>query len=134
MILIKQRPDLLGTFASSLCLIHCLATPFVFIAQSCTATCCSATPIWWKFIDYIFLVVSFFAIYYSTRTTTINWIKPSLWLSWFLLFVIIVNEKIQLVPLPESLIYIPSISLMTLHLYNKRYCNCTDDKCSTNEG
>ena len=134
MILLKQKPDLLGTFASSLCLVHCLATPFVFIAQTCTASCCSGAPTWWSFIDYLFLVVSFFAIYFSTKATTLEWIKPMLWLSWSALLFIIINEKIELLPLPKTLIYIPSISLMMLHLYNKKYCNCENDKCCLNEG
>ena len=127
MILVKERSDILGTLASFVCLMHCIATPFVFIAKSCTASCCSSTPIWWKFIDYIFLIVSFSAIYYSTKATNISWVKPMMWLSWFLLFAIIVNEKVALVSLPESSIYIPAVSLMMLHLYNKRYCNCNND-------
>jgi len=133
MISINQKPDILGTFASSLCLIHCVATPFIFIAQSCTATCCEAAPIWWKPIDYIFLVISFFAIYWSTKTTTIIWIKPMLWLSWLGLASIILNEKLELIPLAESAIYFPAIALVILHLYNRKYCKCETDKCCVNE-
>jgi hypothetical protein len=133
MISIIKKPDILGTFASSLCLIHCVATPFIFIAQSCTVTCCEATPIWWKSIDYIFLVVSFFAIYWSTKTTTINWMKPMLWLSWLGLVFIILNEKLELISLVESAIYIPAIALVILHLYNRKYCKCETEKCCVNE-
>ncbi len=133
MISIKQNPDILGTLTSSLCLIHCAATPFFFIAQTYTAGNFNGIPRWWGFIDYFFLFISFFAIYWSIKTTTLNWIKPMLWSSWFVLLLIIVNEKVKLLPLPEVLIYIPSISLMVLHLYNKKYCNCNNDKCCTNE-
>jgi len=83
MILIKQKPDILGTFTSSLCLIHCIATPFIFIAQTTAVNCCEGAPIWWKLLDYVFLVISFYAIYWSTKVTTISWIKPLFWLSWF---------------------------------------------------
>jgi len=38
-------PDLFGALVSSLCLIHCAATPFLFIAKVCSATCCSDTRI-----------------------------------------------------------------------------------------
>jgi len=65
MILLKQKPDSIGAIASTLCLIHCLATPFVFIAQSCTLTCCNGVPMWWGSIDYIFLIISFFTVYRS---------------------------------------------------------------------
>jgi len=134
MILIKQNTDILGSFSSSLCLIHCVATPFVFMAQTTAINCCEGAPIWWKLLDYFFLIISFYAIYWSTKATTINWIKPLLWLSWFMLMVIIMNEKLELLPLPEALIYIPSILLIGLHLYNRKYCNCNEDKCCVNEG
>ena len=133
MISIKQKPDILVTLASSLCLIHCIATPFIFIAQSCTATCCEATPIWWKSIDYLFLVISFFAIFWSTKTTSINWIKPMLWLCWLGLAFVILNEKLELISLAESVIYIPAIGLVILHLYNRKYCKCETEKCCVNE-
>ncbi|MDO5968267.1 MerC domain-containing protein [Flavivirga aquimarina] len=133
MILIKQKPDTFGTLASSLCLIHCVATPFLFIAQTCSTTCCEATPIWWQSIDYIFLVISFFAIYWSTQTTSINWIKPLMWLSWISLLIVVVNEKLKWFPLAEAIIYIPAFVLIILHLYNKKYCKCGTDTCCTNE-
>ncbi|PKV51378.1 MerC mercury resistance protein [Aquimarina sp. MAR_2010_214] len=134
MIFTNQKPDNLGAIASTLCLVHCIATPFIFIAQSCSITCCDVTPNWWKFMDSVFLVISFLAIYRSTQTTASNWMKPSLWLSWFLLFLIIVNEKTAWFPLNENLIYFPALTLIVLHLYNKKYCQCNTTKCCTNEG
>ena len=134
MILINQKPDSIGAISSTLCLIHCVATPFIFIAQSCTMTCCDGTPSWWKFIDYFFLVISFFAVYRSTQTTSNKWIKPALWFSWFTLFIIIINEKAAWFPLNEKAIYLPALALILLHLYNKKYCQCNTTKCCTNEG
>ncbi|MDO5974064.1 MerC domain-containing protein [Flavivirga jejuensis] len=133
MILTNQKPDNIGAIASTLCLIHCIVTPFIFIVQSCSITCCSATPTWWKFIDYFFLIISFFAIYRSTQTTSKKWIKPSLWLSWSLLFFIIINEKTAWYPLHEYFIYFPALALIILHLYNKKYCQCNLNKCCANE-
>ncbi|WP_349628825.1 hypothetical protein [Cellulophaga sp. 20_2_10] len=72
-------------------------------------------------------------MYRSTKTTTSTWIKPALWLSWILLFVIIVNEKIAWFNFPESLIYAPALLLIALHLYNRRYCQCKTTNCCTNE-
>ncbi|MEO9571913.1 MAG: MerC domain-containing protein [Polaribacter sp.] len=135
MIFVKQRTDTLGALASAICLIHCIATPFIFIAQSCTVTCChEETPTWWKFIDYFFLIISFFAIKRSTQTTSSKWIKPALWISWCILFFIIINEKFQWLSLSESSIYFPALSLIILHLYNKKYCQCNTNKCCTTNG
>jgi len=61
---IKIHSDIIGIWSSGLCLIHCLATPFLFIAKSCSHTCCAASPTWWGTIDFIFLVISFIAIYF----------------------------------------------------------------------
>jgi len=135
MIFTNQKSDYIGAIASTLCLIHCIATPLIFIVQSCSVTCCSAstTPTWWRFIDYFFLMISFFAIYRSTKTTTSKWIKPALWFSWGLLFLVIVNEKIVWYPLNEKFIYVPALALIALHIYNKKYCQYTTTKCCTNE-
>lgn len=132
MIILKEKSDILGSVASSLCLIHCMATPFLFIAQSYSATQSESTPIWWKSIDYIFLVISFFAIYWSTKTTSKKWVKPMLWISWIVLALIIINEKLEYIHLAESTIYIPAVALILLHLYNRKYCQCNNEKCYTN--
>ncbi len=134
MIVLKRKPDLVGTLASTLCLVHCVATPFIFIAQSSVFGSGGEPPVWWKFLDYMFLAISFIAVYWSTSTTNLNWIKPLFWISWILLLGIILNEKLAILSFPEVLIYIPTISLVILHLYNKKYCNCNNDKCCVNEG
>ena len=59
---INYRADLIGALASSLCVIHCMATPFIFFIKSSADLCCSETPTWWQSIDYIFLTVAFFAV------------------------------------------------------------------------
>ena len=134
MILIKQKPDNIGAIASTLCLIHCIATPFIFIAQSCSMVCCDKAPVWWTFIDYFFLVISFYSVYRSTQTTSSTWIKPLLWFSWSLLFLTIMNEKLAWFPLSEQAIYFPAILLIILHLYNQKYCQCHNTKCCNNGG
>jgi hypothetical protein len=134
MILIKQKPDSIGVIASTLCLIHCIATPLIFIAQSCSFTHYNSVPTWWGYIDYLFLIISFFAVYRSTKITSLKWIKPALWLSFMLLLVVVLNEKNAWFGLNESFIYVPAISLIALHLYNKKYCQCNQNKCCANEG
>lgn len=129
---LSNRSDSIGAFASGLCLIHCIATPFIFIAQACTATCCADAPTWWVAIDYLFLGIAFFAIWWSARTTTKNWIKYALWVTWVVLFLVIVNERINFIHLPHAAIYLPALGLITLHLYNRKYCQCQDDGCCAN--
>jgi len=133
MILIKQKSDLLGTVASSLCLVHCIATPFLFLVQAGSAAYCDSPPTWWKFMDYLFLAISFFAILWSTKNTTLILIKPLMWLSYIMLSIIILNEKLKLFHIPEAVIYIPAVGLIVLHLYNRKFCKCNTDKCCIHE-
>ncbi len=125
----NSKADAIGIMASSLCLIHCIATPFVFITHACVATTCSATPAWWKLIDYTFLIVALIAIYFATKHSIKKWVRITLWLSWTLLAAIILNESLHLIPIPHWFIYIPSLSIVFLHFYNRKYCHCTKDKC-----
>jgi len=125
----KNNSDFIGAFASGLCLIHCIATPILFIAQTCSATCCTGAPTWWSNIDFLFIGISFFAILCSVKNSSKPWVKSALWFSWFALCLAIINEKINLFHISEFIIYIPAIALVILHLYNKKYCNCKGDKC-----
>jgi len=122
-------PDLFGALASSLCLVHCAATPLLFIAKSCSATCCADTPIWWQVIDYIFIVISFVAIYYATKKSTKRWVQTALWSSWILLLFTLLGETLQLGLFPKSSIYAPALLIVGLHFYNLKYCQCSEDKC-----
>lgn len=124
-----NSPNLWGSLTSGLCLAHCVATPFLFTAHAGHVQGHHSHPHWWGFLDIFFIALSFFAVFYSVRNTSKYWMKSALWLSWALLAMIIVNEKIQLMPLAEAFIYIPSIALIVLHLYNRKYCQCKEDCC-----
>ena len=121
--------DNIGIIASTLCTIHCIATPFLFVARACSVTCCSDAPIWWVLIDYLFLVISFYAIFFIHKNITIKWLRASFWISWTILLITIVNQSIDIIYLPKNFIYIPSIVIVVLHYYNLKYCKCQDDKC-----
>lgn len=135
MITLTKKSDSIGAIASSLCLIHCLATPLLFIAQSCSAVCCSSetVPGWWQWLDYAFLAISFFAIFWSTKTTSKDWMKIALWVSWAALLLVIVNEKTEWFPMKEFFIYIPALSLVALHLYNRKFCQCSEEECCVDQ-
>lgn len=132
--LILDKPDTFGALASSLCIIHCLVTPFIFIAHTCSISGCSTTPIWWQSLDYLFLTISFFAVFNASRTTSKKVMKPLLWSSWFLLLLLIVNQKTQLFVVSETITHIVAFGLAGLHLYNLKYCQCKTHKCCTQNG
>ena len=127
-----EKSDFLGAVASSLCVIHCLATPFLFIAHSATISNGETSPIWWRNLDYIFLIISLFAVSRSTKNTSNSYIKKSLWISWSTLFLLLLNEKLKLISLPEIAIYITGITLAALHIYNLKFCKCKTPHCCPN--
>ena len=127
-----QKSDTLGVMSSALCMVHCIATPFLFLATatSCSQSCCGAAPIWYQWLDYVFILVSFFAVFHSTKSSNVNWVKYALWLSWLALVFVIFNANVfQWYYIPNNIKFIPSFSLIGFHLYNLRYCQCSKNNC-----
>ena len=128
--LILQKPDTFGALASTLCVVHCLATPLIFIAHACGVNDgCATTPIWWQSLDYLFLIIGFIAVYRSAHTTSKKVMKLLLWGIWILLFIMIINEKLALFKLSEYYTYLFAMLLASLHLYNLKYCQCKASNC-----
>ena len=127
--ILTRKSDTLGVLASGLCFIHCIITPVIFVVQCCAIHSVNKAPGWWRALDYFFLVVSFFAVYWSAKKTSKNWIGYSLWITWVLLLAVILNESFGLISLPEIAIYFPAFGLIFLHLYNRKYCQCDDQSC-----
>ena len=124
------QSDVVGAVASGLCVVHCIATPFLFVVQSCSVSgVCASGPGWWSFLDYLFIAITFFAVYYSVKNTSKDWMKYALYASWALLTLLIVNEKAAVLPIAESWKYGAAFTLVSLHLYNRKYCRCADDGC-----
>ena len=124
-----QKSDTIGALSSGLCMIHCLSTPIFFIASACSSSCCSSAPLWWQWLDYFFLVVSFIAIRYSTVSTNSILVKIGLWSSWIGLFICILNAKFGWFYLSPNIKFIPAFSIIGFHLYNLKYCKCNNDNC-----
>ena len=127
-----QKSDAVGVISSTLCMLHCIATPFIFLATvtTCSNTCCSSAPGWYQWLDYVFVFISFFAVLYSTKSSNVNWIKYALWSSWLALCFVILNANLfQFFYLSNNIKFIPSFSLIGFHLYNLRYCQCKKEKC-----
>ena len=128
-----QKPDTVGAIASSLCVIHCLMTPLIFTAQSLTAVHEHSAPVWWQSLDFLFIVISFIAINQSTKNSNNISIKYALWINWFTLFILILNEKTEWFSLAEIITYIVAFTLAGLHIYNLNYCQCKSEECCNNE-
>lgn len=126
--------DAVGIISSKLCLIHCVATPFLFAAQTHIVSHASTTPFWWKTLDFFFLFLSALAVYQTTSNTSKKWVKHLMWLNWVFLLFLIGNEKISWLEIPEIFIYIPTLSLIVLHFYNAKYCQCKENCCDNNIG
>lgn len=130
--ILSIKTDYIGAIAGALCMIHCISTPFLFIIKSCSVACCEDTPVWWRLIDVAFLLISFYAIYHTSKKAIPTWLKTTFWLSWTILFLIIINEQINLFQINNKLIYIPGLLIITLHLYNIKFCRCSEKECNSN--
>ena len=128
----KDKSNNIGVLASSICLVHCLATPFLFLSTVCFESCCSSAPTWWKLIDVVFLVIALFAVYHSAKTTTKKLVSLLLWLSWGSLLLIVLNEQLQFFSIVNYAIYLPAFSLIILHLINHRYYQNLTENCCVN--
>lgn len=126
---INKSSDTVGSLSSGLCLIHCLVTPFLFAGQLDHHIGDHMQSSVWGRLDLFFIAMSIVAVYWSSRTTTKKWIPYALWLSWGLLALIIINERLGIFEIPEMAIFIPSIALIVLHIYNRKYCSCSSAPC-----
>ena len=125
--------DLLGALASSLCLAHCCATPLILLIQASVTSAGTPNLLWWSLLDYAFLAISLAAIYYSAANTSLKWMPFALYACWSVLTLFILDEKFHFIHLNHALVFLPALGLVTLHLYNRRYCRCDDDECCVPE-
>jgi multidrug transporter EmrE-like cation transporter len=125
-----KHADTIGAINSSLCVAHCFATPFLFLTQAQTSLVeLSTVPLWWQFLNYVFIVISFFAVSRTVKNSSNQLVKSLLWVSWVFLSALILNEEFEIMHMPELLTYFAGISLASLHIYNLKYCQCEDENC-----
>jgi len=127
--LISNKPDTFGIIAGSLCFVHCLLTPLLFVIPIGNFDDTLAASFWWSNLDFFFLAISFFAVQRSSKITSKKIMKSLLWMFWTLLFLLVLNEKNELIHLPEIIMYTVTITLVSLHAYNLKYCTCKKDNC-----
>ena len=130
MVVTTKNSDYIGAFAGILCIIHCIITPLLFLINAELAT--RQTLFALQLTGYVFLIISFFAVYRSALNTTNNIVKVLFFFFWGALLFLILNETFGTFRIPETLTFISAFSLSALHIYNLKYCQCKDETCCTN--
>ena len=120
--ILTNNSDFFGILSCSLCLVHCIFTPLILFSLSSLNSKSSMSYSWWNNLDYVFLIISFFMVYISVQNTRIKRMKLFFWLSWFFLFLVVINEKTELFEFSEYLAYLATTALSLLHLFNIKYC------------
>ena len=122
------HPDNIGATFSNLCVIHCFATQILFVTQSYMLV----FPGWWQALNYVFLLLSFFAVYKTSQNSSNQIVKILLYIFWGILATLLISEEFELFHLPEFITYSTGLTLAGLHIYNKKYCQCDDEECCVN--
>ena len=116
--LIIRNSDRIGVISSGLCMLHCFATPFLFLSQSSLIFISVDFTLTWFILNYVFLFISFIAIYHSVKNSTNRFIRIFLYLFWVVLSGLIINESLEIFSIPEAATYFSASSLICLHIYN----------------
>ncbi len=117
--------DKLGITSAIICAVHCLVIPAIFLLKYSWADTGHVMdeapklghglPSWWETLDYIFLIVGFYAVFHAVTHTPARGIKVSLWFFWVCLALAVIFEKHL-----HWLSYIASIGLVVTHFINIR--------------
>jgi uncharacterized BrkB/YihY/UPF0761 family membrane protein len=123
----KLDADIMGAWASGLCAVHCAVTPLLFAAQASARAgqhlCGSGElPLFWSLLDWAFMILAFFAIYFTTKRVAAPWIKWGMWVAWVVIALTILFETIHLHLWGHIPMYLSDFGLIGLHLYNHRQC------------
>tara|TARA_B100001094_G_scaffold21562_1_gene18236 strand:- start:898 stop:1296 length:399 start_codon:yes stop_codon:yes gene_type:complete len=127
--IININSDHIGVTASSICMLHCYFTPLLFLSQATSVTFTQEIPFLWQSLNYLFLLISFLAIYYTAKNSSKLSVKVLLVSTWLILSSLIINEFFEIISIPELYTYAAATSLAGLHVYNLKYCRCDDDNC-----
>ena len=126
-----KNSDNIGILSSTLCFIHCLATPIIYITYTGLFNQIEYLSLSGKGINLVFVIFSLIAVNRSTKKTTSKIIKPIFWISWSLLFFVLLNEEVKFFELPELVSYVSALNLAGVHIYNLKFCGCKDENCCT---
>ena len=114
--------DLLGVSASGLCAIHCALAPLLFASKPLLESTFekhghSHGPGFWALLDYLFLLLSLVAVWFSAKHTTQKKVKVILWIAWVVFSLGLLSESFHFEH-GKWFMYIGSLSLIAAHAYN----------------
>ncbi len=116
----KLNSDFLGMLSSILCLIHCLALPFIVVFFGETLKSLEHL----EFVDWIFALISLYAAYDSLRKTQLKGLRITFIIGWlFFIFGVIFHEDKIL----SYSLHLGSLILIISHIRNymlKRKYGC----------
>jgi hypothetical protein len=107
-----NKADLIGILSSSICLLHCLATPLLIAFGAGFIT----NP----FFKYLFLIISFVSIFKATENITSKKTSLLLWISfWGFLFSTLFQEEYEWLHYSG---YLFAILIIIGHILNIKHC------------
>ena len=107
-----NQADLIGILSSSICLVHCLATPLLIAFGAGFIT----NP----FFKYLFLIISFVSIFKATENITRRKISLLLWISfWGFSFSTLFQEEYEWMHYSG---YLFAILIIIGHILNIKHC------------
>ncbi|MDX2245650.1 MAG: MerC domain-containing protein [Bacteroidia bacterium] len=113
--------DYLGITSATVCLIHCLVAPFYIGFSASVHSHTPGIPDHWFLEhgwDYVFLVVGFAAVWFSSKHTGNKNMKLLLWVAFSFLAAMLLMESYA--PIFQFLAYIAAFILIIAHLANLR--------------
>ena len=131
--ILNKKSDELGMLSSALCMLHCIATPFLLAAVPSSSVTHHGSQNWWSWLDILFLVISFIAVFMTVRQSTKRWLWTSMVVSWLMLSFFILNERLGGIEFPFDMVYFPALTLIVLHLVNRRQCRCEAGCCENDQ-
>ena len=131
--IIKINSDHVGITNGTLCAIHCMFSPFFYVYQASISSNNFEATFLWNSLNYIFIIISFTAVYKSVLNSSNSIIKSILFTSWFTLTILILNEQFEILHLQEVYTYLSASILCVTHFYNLKNCRCDNDDCCNNK-
>lgn len=108
----------MGIASATLCVAHCILTPFLILLVSRYE--------WWENLTYLFLAVSFYAVYGAIKTKPPKHVLFLICGGYALLTLFLLLEGMW--PFAEPLSYVASFGLVVGHTLNIKHCKKCNKK------
>jgi hypothetical protein len=109
-----SKADVVGIIASSICIIHCVLTPFIVIVFS------EVIKEKYELLNYFFLLISLVSVVLSVKSSKDKLIKGLLIYFWIQLSLGLFFEDKNIIF--SILMYFSAIGLIGTHVLNIKYC------------